>query len=59
MLQRVVAVRAVAAAYEAELVLGLAEDTPDTLDPPEDRPGARRGSGAGAGAARGLAVLHV
>ena len=27
-LQRVVAVRAMAAAYEAELVLGLADDTP-------------------------------
>src|SRR5215218_3941218 len=45
-LQRVVAVRAMAAAYEAELVLGLAADTPDTLDPPADQPGAGRGSWA-------------
>ena len=39
-LQRVVAVRAMAAVYEAEVVLGLADDT---LDPPTDRPGVRRG----------------
>src|SRR3712207_9507653 len=32
------------AAYEAELVRGLADDTPDTLDPPADQPGARKGS---------------
>ena len=31
------------AAYEAELVLGLADDTPDTLDPPPGHPGARKG----------------
>jgi hypothetical protein len=30
------------AAYEAELVLGLAEDTPDRLDPPPGTPGARK-----------------
>ena len=45
-LQRVVSLRAMAAAYEAELVLGLADDTPDTLDPPADHPGAKRGSWA-------------
>nr|WP_100498241.1 HNH endonuclease signature motif containing protein [Geodermatophilus chilensis] len=45
-LQRVQARRAMDAAYEAELVLGLADDTPDTLDPPADQPGARRGSWA-------------
>lgn len=45
-LQRVVAARAMAAAYEAELVLGLADDTPDTLDPPPGHPGAREGSWA-------------
>ena len=45
-LQRVQARRAMDAAYEAELVLGLAEDTPGTLDPPADHPGARRGSWA-------------
>ncbi|MCV2489359.1 HNH endonuclease [Geodermatophilus sp. YIM 151500] len=45
-LRRVQARRAMDAAYEAELVLGLAEDTPDTLDPPPDHPGARRGSWA-------------
>jgi hypothetical protein len=43
-LQRVVAARAMLAAYEAELILGLAEDTPDTLDPPPDHPGARKGT---------------
>src|SRR5918992_5516380 len=31
---------------EAALVLGLADDTPDTLDPPPDQPGARTGSWA-------------
>jgi hypothetical protein len=45
-LQRVQAVRAMDAAYEAELVMGLADDTPDTLDPPADHPGARNGSWA-------------
>ena len=45
-LQRVVALRAMTAAYEAELVMALADDTPDTLDPPADQPGARRGSWA-------------
>src|ERR671920_1522908 len=45
-LQRVQARRAMDAAYEAELVMGLADDTPDTLDPPADHPGARRGSWA-------------
>jgi hypothetical protein len=45
-LQRVQARRAMDAAYEAELILGLADDTPATLDPPADHPGARRGSWA-------------
>ncbi|MGY1706287.1 DUF222 domain-containing protein [Geodermatophilus sp. SYSU D00697] len=45
-LQRVQAQKATIAAYEAELVLGLADDTPDTLDPPPGHPGARRGSWA-------------
>jgi hypothetical protein len=34
------------AAYEAEPVVGLADDTPDTLDPPADHPGASKGSWA-------------
>jgi hypothetical protein len=45
-LQRLQARKAMDAAYEAELVLGLADDTPDTLDPPPDQPGARKGSRA-------------
>jgi hypothetical protein len=45
-LQRVVALRAMAAAYEAELVMALADDTPDALDPPPGHPGARKGSWA-------------
>ncbi|SDO22013.1 HNH endonuclease signature motif containing protein [Geodermatophilus sp. DSM 45219] len=45
-LQRVISARAMAAAYEAELVLGLADDSPDTLDPPPGHPGARKGSWA-------------
>src|SRR5688500_5587187 len=45
-LQRVQARRAMDAAYEAELVVGLADDTPDTLDPPADHPGAKKGSWA-------------
>ncbi|MCV2489239.1 HNH endonuclease [Geodermatophilus sp. YIM 151500] len=45
-LQRVQARRAMDAAYEAELVLGLADDTPDDFDPPPDHPGARKGSWA-------------
>jgi hypothetical protein len=45
-LQRVQAHKAMLAAYEAELVLGLADDTPDTLDPPAGHPGARKGSWA-------------
>jgi hypothetical protein len=45
-LQRLQARKAMDAAYEAELVLGLADDTPDTLDPPPDRPGAKKGSWA-------------
>ena len=45
-LQRVQARRAMDAAYEAELVMGLAYDTPDTLDPPPGHPGAKKGSWA-------------
>ena len=45
-LQRVVAAEAMTAAYKAELVMGLADDTPDALDPPPGHPGARRGSWA-------------
>ena len=45
-LQRVQARRAMDAAYEAELVMGLADDTPDTLDPSADHPGAKKGSWA-------------
>ena len=45
-LQRVQARKAMDAAYEAELVMGLAADRPDTDDPPPGHPGARR-RGAG------------
>ncbi|NEK85498.1 DUF222 domain-containing protein [Blastococcus saxobsidens] len=45
-LQRLQVRRAMDAAYEAELILGLAEDTPDTLDPSADHPGARKGAWA-------------
>jgi hypothetical protein len=45
-LQRVVTAEAMTAAYKAELVMGLADDTPDTLDPPPGHPGAKRGSWA-------------
>jgi hypothetical protein len=45
-LQRLQARKAMDAAYEAELVLGLADDTPDTLDPPPGHPGAKKGSWA-------------
>jgi hypothetical protein len=45
-LQRLQARKAMDAAYEAELVLGLADDTPDTLDPPPDHSGVKRGSWA-------------
>ncbi|WP_245784504.1 DUF222 domain-containing protein [Geodermatophilus amargosae] len=40
-LQRVQAIKARAAAYEAELVLGLADDSPDDDDPAPGTPGAR------------------
>ncbi|WP_336032336.1 DUF222 domain-containing protein, partial [Geodermatophilus sp. FMUSA9-8] len=43
-LQRLAALKAQTAAYEAELVLGLADDSPD--DPPPGAPGARSGSWA-------------
>jgi hypothetical protein len=45
-LQRVQARRAMLAAHEAELVLGLAEDTPDSWDPPPGTPGGRSGGWA-------------
>ncbi|MGY5889785.1 HNH endonuclease, partial [Geodermatophilus arenarius] len=45
-LQRVAALKAMTAAYEAELVLGLADDSPDDDDPALGTPGARRGSWA-------------
>ena len=38
-LQRVQVRKAVAAVYEAELVMALADDTPDTSDPPRSPPG--------------------
>ncbi|WP_369134248.1 DUF222 domain-containing protein [Modestobacter sp. I12A-02662] len=41
-LQRVQARRAMDTAYEAELILALADDRPATADPPPDTPGARR-----------------
>jgi uncharacterized protein DUF222 len=45
-LQRVQTLKAMTAAYEAELVLGLADDSPDDDDPPPGTPGARSGSWA-------------
>src|SRR3712207_682928 len=45
-LQRLQVRKAMDAAYEADLVLGLADDTPDTLDPPPGQPGAKTGSWA-------------
>ncbi|MGY1753693.1 DUF222 domain-containing protein [Blastococcus sp. SYSU D01042] len=45
-LQRVQARKAMDAAYEAELLMGLAADRPDADDPPPGHPGARR-RGAG------------
>ncbi|MBM7806283.1 hypothetical protein JOD57_002120 [Geodermatophilus bullaregiensis] len=45
-LQRVAALEARTAAYKAELVLGLADDTPADLDPAPGTPGARSGSWA-------------
>jgi hypothetical protein len=41
-LERLQERRAMDAAREAELILGLAEDTPDRFDPPRDAPGAKR-----------------
>src|SRR3954463_15780369 len=43
-LQRLQRNRARDAAREAELILGLAADRPDELDPPPGTPGGRRGS---------------
>ncbi|GAB3304626.1 hypothetical protein GCM10027451_10440 [Geodermatophilus aquaeductus] len=40
-LQRLQARKAMEAAYEAELILGLADDSPDDDDPPPGSPGAR------------------
>ncbi|MGY1796842.1 DUF222 domain-containing protein, partial [Geodermatophilus sp. SYSU D00525] len=45
-LQRVAAMEAMTAAYKAELVLGLADDTPDDADPAPGDPGARSRSWA-------------
>ncbi|MGY1779259.1 hypothetical protein [Geodermatophilus sp. SYSU D01036] len=45
-LERVQALKAMASAYEAELVLGLADDSPDDTDPPAGTPGARSGAWA-------------
>ncbi|WP_091109199.1 HNH endonuclease signature motif containing protein [Geodermatophilus dictyosporus] len=45
-LERLQAVKAMTAAYEAELVLGLADDSPDDLDAAPGTPGAKRGSWA-------------
>ncbi|MGY1730715.1 DUF222 domain-containing protein [Geodermatophilus sp. SYSU D01045] len=44
--QRVAAMEAMTAAYKAELVLGLADDTPDDADPAPGDPGARSRSWA-------------
>ncbi len=52
-LQRVQELRAVTAAYEAELVLGLADDSPDDDDPPPGAPGDGCGLRGRAGAAVG------
>ena len=41
-LQRVQRRKAIDAAYEAELVLGLAADTPDRFDPPPGTPGGHK-----------------
>ncbi len=40
-LQQLMALEARTAAYKAELVLGLADDSPDDDDPPPGTPGAR------------------
>ncbi|MGX5654902.1 DUF222 domain-containing protein [Geodermatophilus nigrescens] len=45
-LQRLAVLKAQTAAYEVELVLGLADDSPDDEDPPPGTPGARSGSWA-------------
>ena len=58
-LQRLQARRAMDAAYEAELVLGLADDTPDTVDPPPDQPGARKGSWAPDGELPGVSQFFT
>jgi hypothetical protein len=58
-LQRLQARRAVDAAYEAELVMGLADDTPDTLDPPGDHPGAKGGSWAPAAELPGVSEFFT
>src|SRR3712207_4356111 len=47
------------AAYEAELVLGLADDTPDDLDPAPGTPGARRGSWAPDGELPGVSEFFT
>src|SRR3712207_3975354 len=47
------------AAYEAELVLGLADDTPDDLDPAPGTPGAQRGSWAPDGELPGVSEFFT
>ena len=47
------------AAYEAELVLGLADDTPDTVAPAPGSPGARRGSWTSQGELPGVSEFFV
>jgi hypothetical protein len=58
-LQRVQARRAVLAAYEAELVLGLADESPDADDPPPGRSGARRGGWAPDGELPGVSEFFT
>jgi hypothetical protein len=53
-LARVQQRRAMEAAYEAAIVLSLAEDTPATLDPPPGTPGARSDSWAPEGELPGV-----
>jgi hypothetical protein len=58
-LARVQAQQAKLAAYEAELILGLAADCPDTLDPPPDHPGARSRSWRGEAEFPGVSEFFV
>ncbi|WNV73738.1 HNH endonuclease signature motif containing protein [Geodermatophilus sp. DSM 44513] len=58
-LARVRAQRAKTAAYEAQLVMALADDTPDTLDPPPGHPGASTGSWAPDGELPGVSEFFT